>query len=89
MVVWEVPENEIDSFGQALASLSYVSHCYFRPPLEGWPFNLYTMIHAKNKDELNLMITEMIARCQPIKWRILQSVKELKKTSLNYFHDSR
>ncbi|MDR2301416.1 MAG: Lrp/AsnC family transcriptional regulator [Deltaproteobacteria bacterium] len=88
MVVWEVPESDIDSIGLTMADLPYVSHCYFRPPLEGWPFNLYTMIHAKNNTELNQMITKMESLSKPISWQVLESVKELKKTSLNYFYDS-
>jgi DNA-binding Lrp family transcriptional regulator len=88
MVVWEVPESQIDSVGLALANLPYVSHCYFRPALEGWPFNLYTMIHAQNNIELNQMITKMESLSKAISWQVLESLKELKKTSLNYFYDS-
>ncbi|MDR1677443.1 MAG: Lrp/AsnC family transcriptional regulator [Deltaproteobacteria bacterium] len=88
MVVWEVSESEIDRSGQALAGLPYVSHCYLRPSVEGWPFNLYTMIHAKNKEELSHIISEMVSLVTPINWKVLESIKELKKTSLNYFYDS-
>jgi DNA-binding Lrp family transcriptional regulator len=88
MVVWDVAETDIDSDGQALAALPFVSHCYFRPALEGWPFNLYTMIHANNNLELSEMISEMVTIIKPKNWQILESVKELKKTSINYFYDS-
>lgn len=88
MVVWEVPESDIDSAGQSLAVLPYVSHCYFRPSVEGWPFTLYTMIHAEKNDELKRMIAEMVSLITPKSWQILESVEELKKTSLNYFYDS-
>jgi DNA-binding Lrp family transcriptional regulator len=88
MVVWEVAESDLDLVGLTLAGLPYVSHCYFRPPLEDWPFNLYTMIHAQNDIELKQMITKMEAISKPISWQVLESVKELKKTSLTYFYDS-
>jgi DNA-binding Lrp family transcriptional regulator len=88
MIVWEVSESRLDEDGQTLAALPYVSHCYLRAPVEGWPFNLYTMIHAKNNEELSHMIAEMKSLIKPQKWQVLESIQELKKTSLNYFYDS-
>jgi DNA-binding Lrp family transcriptional regulator len=88
MVVWEVPESGMDQAGHALARLSYVSHCYWRPSVECWPYNLYTMIHAQNTEELSAMIGEMVSLTGAAKWKVLESVKELKKTSLQYFHES-
>ncbi len=52
MVVWDVPEDEIDRAGASLAQVPGVNLCYRRRryPHE-WPFNLYCMIHAKTREE--------------------------------------
>jgi DNA-binding Lrp family transcriptional regulator len=88
MVTWRVPEADLDRAGEALARLPFVSHCYWRPQAENWPFNLYTMIHAKNRDELDEQINQMALISGAEEKKVLESVKELKKTSLQYFHDS-
>ncbi|MDR1109926.1 MAG: Lrp/AsnC family transcriptional regulator [Deltaproteobacteria bacterium] len=87
MVVLEVPEDSLDEAGQALAGLPCVSHCYQRPPVEGWPYNLYAMVHAQSGAELSALISDMASLVGPTRWRVLESVRELKKTSLDYFHD--
>jgi DNA-binding Lrp family transcriptional regulator len=51
MVVWQVPEAEIDAAGQRLAARPGVTLCYRRRPDPRWPYNLYCMIHAKSRDE--------------------------------------
>jgi len=52
MVVWQVPEAEVDRAGQALAAQPGVTLCYQRrPDARHWPFNLYCMIHARGRDE--------------------------------------
>ena len=52
MVVWDIPANDVDRAGAALAAAPGVNLCYRRTrhPRE-WPFNLYCMIHAKTRDE--------------------------------------
>jgi len=88
MLVWRIPEERISEVGVKLAALSYVSHCYQRCPLPVWPFNLYTMIHAKSKESLQKQIDEMDVICQAEEWKVLESLKEFKKTSLRYFAPS-
>ena len=85
MVVWRIRPEEIQARGEALAKLHYVSHCYQRQTAPGWPFNLYTMIHAETSEHLAVFLEEMAEICQASEWRILKSLKEFKKTSLRYF----
>ena len=47
MIVWKVPDVNIDEVGYKLASFPQVSHCYRRPVYPDWPFNLFSMIHAR------------------------------------------
>ena len=49
MAAWKVDEERIDAVGEKMAAFKQVSHCYRRNPTHGWPYNLYTMIHAKDE----------------------------------------
>ena len=51
MVVWRVPEEAVDAAGRALAAQAGVTLCYRRRPDPRWPYNLYSMIHARSRDE--------------------------------------
>ncbi len=85
MTVWQVKESEAQRAGEALAALPYVSHCYLRAVAPIWPYNLYAMIHAQSRPRLLAMVDEMKALISFEQFKILESVKELKKTSLRYF----
>jgi DNA-binding Lrp family transcriptional regulator len=49
MTAWQVDEDRIEAVGKIMASFREVSHCYRRDPADGWPYNLYTMIHGKSE----------------------------------------
>lgn len=85
MVVFRVPEDRAAEVGEKLAGWPYVSHCYQRKTAPGWPFNLYAMIHAESRDELSAMVGEIRDLAGTEEWRVLESLKELKKASLRYF----
>lgn len=89
MVVWEIAESDLDRAGNDLAAMACVSHCYWRPAAGSWPYNLYTMVHARSRDELLATVGEMTAVSGAASWKVLESVRELKKTSLRYFHEAR
>jgi len=88
MVVFKLPGEKTDQGGEKLAHLSYVSHCYQRVTAPGWPFNLYAMIHAESRDRLLAMVEEMAALTEAEEWRMLESLKELKKASRRYFPET-
>jgi DNA-binding Lrp family transcriptional regulator len=86
MVVWKIDDMDLDRVGRYMASISEVSHCYERKPCASWNYNLYTMIHEKDRESCNRII-EGIANTIGIKdYKILYSTKELKKTSMKYFN---
>ncbi|MDR1921247.1 MAG: Lrp/AsnC family transcriptional regulator [Candidatus Adiutrix sp.] len=88
MVVFKLDASRADECGQALARLPYVSHCYRRRPAPGWPFNLYAMAHAENRVRLMEMAAEMAEIAGAEEWRLLESQKEFKKTSLRLFDEA-
>jgi DNA-binding Lrp family transcriptional regulator len=87
MAAWQVKPEEMAATGERLAGLPYVSHCYQRLTAPNWPFNLYTMIHADSPARLEGFLAEMAEICRAEDWRVLESLKELKKTSLRFFSE--
>ena len=50
MVVWDLPPEQIDAAGPALAALEGVTLAYERQPVPGvWPYRLYNMVHARSR----------------------------------------
>ena len=87
MVCFDVVDSrksEVGS-GAVLAKKSFVSHCYERPVFEGFPYNLYAMIHAQSSEELAAFVEECVRELGNPDYVVLHSVKELKKTSFRYF----
>ena len=84
MVVWHVPESETDRVGKLFASVPKVSHAYLRPSNEQWPYNLYTMVHAGDDEELMTTIKTMSRESGIEDYRALKTVRELKKVPPTY-----
>ncbi|MFO7885393.1 MAG: Lrp/AsnC family transcriptional regulator [Desulfobacteraceae bacterium] len=85
MVAWQVEDHRAKEVGEKMASFDEVTHCYKREPVEGWPYNLYTMIHAGDEKEC-FAIAEKISRAVLVDdYALLFSRRELKKTSMKYF----
>lgn len=54
MTVWDVPDEMIQTLGQKLGALDFVSHCYHRPRhLPDWPHNLFAMVHGRTQEEVD------------------------------------
>lgn len=87
MVAWQVDEAEIDSVGKKMAAFRQVSHCYRRNPSGEWPYNLYTMVHARDEESCREIARQLSAETAIDAYTILFSRRELKKTSMQYFTD--
>jgi DNA-binding Lrp family transcriptional regulator len=85
MVVWKVPEDRITKVGPIMASFPAVSHCYLRPAVPEWPFNLYTMIHGRTHRDCRMAAREISRQTGLAAYRFLFSKRELKKSSMQYF----
>jgi DNA-binding Lrp family transcriptional regulator len=85
MVAWVVDEDRIDAVGEKMASFNAVSHCYRRNPSGDWPYNLYTMIHAKDEASCREIAEKLSTETSVKTYTLLFSRKELKKTSMKYF----
>jgi DNA-binding Lrp family transcriptional regulator len=85
MVAWQVDENDIDAVGERMAAFRAVSHCYRRNPKADWPYNLYTMIHAKDEASCRKIARNISKETSIDNYTLLFSREELKKTSMEYF----
>ncbi|MDP6344175.1 MAG: Lrp/AsnC family transcriptional regulator [Alphaproteobacteria bacterium] len=85
MSVWDVPEADIGDLGARVGALDFVSHCYHRPrhPPQ-WPYNLFAMVHGRDRDEVARMVARIAALLGPADrgHEILYSTRILKKTGL-------
>ena len=60
MTVWDVPSERVNELGKKVGALDFVSHCYHRPRfLPDWPYNLFAMVHAHNRDEALLLVNNI------------------------------
>lgn len=85
MSVWDVPSELVNELGKKVGSLDFVSHCYHRPRfLPDWPYNLFAMVHAHNREEA-LLLVDAIAKLLGEHDRghdVLFSKRILKKTGM-------
>lgn len=59
MVVWDIPDAQIETIGQRMSTFDFVTLCYQRPRrLPHWPYNLFCMIHGHDRTE----VQEQLAR---------------------------
>jgi DNA-binding Lrp family transcriptional regulator len=86
MVVWDVPDDELDASGEAVGALPYVTLCYHRPrrPDREWPYNLFTMIHGREAAAVDAKIDELAAEHLPVSHERLYTEATLKQTGARY-----
>jgi len=89
MAVFQVDERETDAAGRALAAHPEVTHCYRRPPLPDFPYNLYAMVHGASEDAVKKCVARMGDNIRATTWDVLFSVREFKKTSMRYFTEDK
>ncbi|WP_254527849.1 Lrp/AsnC family transcriptional regulator [Natrinema gelatinilyticum] len=86
MVVWNVPDERLDEWGERAGGLPYVTLCYHRPrrPDLDWPYNLFTMIHGRDPEAVDEKIDELAADYLPVDNERLYSTETLKQTGARY-----
>ncbi|MBS1190084.1 MAG: transcriptional regulator, AsnC family [Rhodocyclaceae bacterium] len=63
MLVHDIPDERVGEVGRALAEEPAVTLCYRRPRvLPQWPYNLFCMIHGRERAEVEATIAEL--RCR-------------------------
>jgi DNA-binding Lrp family transcriptional regulator len=81
MIVWKVPKEDVERIGRIMATFEDVTHCYERTTKPDWPYNLYTMVHSRNREECERIASEISTVTGVKEYKMLFSETEYKKTS--------
>jgi len=87
MLVHDVPDDEVERVGNALAQTDGVTLCYRRPRvLPDWPYNLFCMIHGQARAEVEARIAAVRAEIglQAYPHETLFSLTRFKQTGARY-----
>lgn len=87
MVVWDVPDAEAAALGRRLAAFEAVTLCYRRArSLPEWRYNLYCMIHGRDRATVERHIEEITAACglAATPRAVLFSRRRFKQCGANY-----
>lgn len=85
MTVWDVADDHVDTLGEQIGQLEFVTHCYQRPRhLPDWPYNLFAMVHGRTRAEVEAkaaLVADVLGTASRGR-DILYSSRILKKTGL-------
>ena len=87
MVVWNIPDERIDEFGRCIGASGLVNLCYQRPRrLPDWPYNLFAMIHGKDRTAVLERLELMREQCglKDFEHEVLFSKQRFKQTGAHY-----
>jgi len=80
IVAWKVPENRVQEIGVYLSKYMEISHCYERKTVNGrWDYNLYTVIHGREREVVQVMVKKISERIAINEYKILYSTRDLKR----------
>ncbi|MEH6575459.1 MAG: hypothetical protein V7731_00110 [Amphritea sp.] len=65
MVVWNLPDEQLQKLAEQLAVQPGVTLCYERPRrLPDWPYNLFTMIHGRSEEQVRAQLQQILDRLE-------------------------
>ena len=85
MACFSIPQDRIDDIGRQLARSPDISHCYNRPALPDFPYNLFAMVHGQSEEQVRTIVSDMAREVNQKDYEVLLSTVEHKKTSMKYF----
>ena len=87
MVVWDIPDERVEELGMCIGQYDCVTLSYRRPRhLPSWPYNLFTMVHGCNREEVTKKVDAIVEHCglQDINHTILFSTRRFKQRGASY-----
>ncbi|HNY35248.1 MAG TPA: Lrp/AsnC family transcriptional regulator [Methanothrix soehngenii] len=81
LIAWKVPPEKVDEAGAIFAAAEEVTHCYERATALDWPYNIYTMVHSRSREECLQIAERLSSRSGISDYIVLFSEKEYKKIS--------
>ena len=87
MVVWDIPDDDVDDMASRITAHDYVTLCYCRTrraPV--WPFNLYCMIHGRERQVVEKQIANLkkSAGLEGFASKTLFSARRFKQTGARF-----
>lgn len=87
MVVWDVPDKDVDRIAASITAHDFITLCYCRArraPL--WPYNLYCMIHGQERDAVERRINQLkkSAGLEKFPTKTLFSTRKFKQTGARF-----
>ena len=59
LCAWKIPEDKKAEIGSLFSKEAAVTHCYERITQPDWQYNLYTMVHARTREECLVIATKL------------------------------
>ena len=88
MVVFDVPDADVDQLGRQFAAEAGVTLCYRRSrSLPHWRYNLYCMVHGRSREEVQPVI-ERLGRLAGVPTQALFSTRRFKQCGARYFPEA-
>jgi len=87
MTVWNISDEAVSELGSCMGQFDFVTLCYRRPRrLPDWPYNLFTMIHGKDRQDVLANIQLLAERCNldEIEYKVLFSTRRFKQRGAIY-----
>ena len=91
MVVWNIDDEQVDELGECFGQFDFVTLSYRRPRrLPDWPYNLFCMIHGKDREDVLANLQLLIKSCnvEHITHSVLFSKRCFKQRGAIYIHAS-
>ncbi|OUJ19450.1 DNA-binding transcriptional regulator Lrp family [Methanonatronarchaeum thermophilum] len=82
MIVWDVPNYDVDRIGRKMTEYEEVSHCYERPRRKDWNYNLFTMVHGESEGETQEIAKKISKDLNLHEYELIYSTREFKKTGV-------
>ena len=87
MTVWNIPDEMVSELGPCMGQFEFVTLCYRRPRrLPQWPYNLFTMIHGQDRNDVLVNIQTLVTSCglEDIEHEVLFSTRRFKQRGAIY-----
>lgn len=90
MTVFDVPAAQVDACGLALAQVPGVTLAYQRVRVPGWDFNLYCMVHGRDRAAVLQTVEQAMAhaRLHAVPRATLFSLRRFKQTGAQRFSNT-
>jgi DNA-binding Lrp family transcriptional regulator len=91
MVVWDVADARVDAVGDAMGRRACVTLCYRRPRRPPrWPYNLYCMIHGRDRARVERQVEEIAAELglEEVRRELLFSARRFKQRGARYVSEA-